>query len=72
MAAFSEAVLPPYAASDERLLFSVASSIGSLCRFSGPPLSDRGIRLLTALAGGDRPAVVRSRARAEIASVSGK
>lgn len=72
IAAFAAAITPPYAASDERLLFSVAASIGALCRFSGPPLSDQGIRLLTVLAGGDRPASVRSRARAEIASVSGK
>ena len=35
---------------DGRLLSALAEAIGRLCRFSGPPLSDPGIRLLVTIA----------------------
>lgn len=68
MDAFAQAVFPPQPIREERLLIAVASSIGALCRFSGPPLSEQGIRVLVALSSADRPAVVRKRARAEMES----
>ncbi|MDR2491753.1 MAG: PQQ-binding-like beta-propeller repeat protein [Spirochaetaceae bacterium] len=37
-------------AKDGRLLSALAEAIGRLCRFSGPPLSDPGIRLLVTIA----------------------
>ncbi len=69
MAAFAAAVLPPRAVRDERVLVSVAGAVGALCRFSGPPLSDAGVRLLVALSSDDRPPAVRSRAREELATL---
>ncbi len=67
---FALAVRPPEPERDERLLTAIAASIGSLCRFSGPPLSDRGVKLLVALSGADKPSVVRNRARAELESLA--
>jgi outer membrane protein assembly factor BamB len=54
---------------DEQTLTAVASAIGALCRFSGPPLSGSGLRLLALLEREFMPAMVRSRARREIASL---
>ena len=54
---------------DEQTLSAAASAIGSLCRFSGPPLSDSGIRLLNMLEREFMPSRVRSQARQEIASL---
>ncbi|MFA6504487.1 MAG: HEAT repeat domain-containing protein, partial [Treponemataceae bacterium] len=70
LAVFAQAVFPPEPVRDERLLLSIASSIGAVCRFSGPPLSDQGIRLLVYLSSADRPAVVRNRARVELESLT--
>jgi outer membrane protein assembly factor BamB len=72
MEAFAEAVFPPVPMRDERLLFSTASSIGALCRFSGPPLSDMGIRLLVSLSSPDRPSIVRSKAQRELTLMMAK
>jgi outer membrane protein assembly factor BamB len=57
------------AAGDEQVLIATASAIGALCRFSGPPLSDSGVRLLGVLSSDYMPAAVRSRARREIAGL---
>jgi outer membrane protein assembly factor BamB len=54
---------------DERVLRSVAAAIGSLCRFSGPPLSDSGLKLLGIMERDFMPAAVRAQARQEIASL---
>ncbi|MDR1144077.1 MAG: PQQ-binding-like beta-propeller repeat protein [Spirochaetaceae bacterium] len=51
---------------DEQVLTATAGAIGSLCRFSGPPLSDSGVKLLGILERDFMPAKVRSRARQEI------
>ncbi|MDR2663630.1 MAG: PQQ-binding-like beta-propeller repeat protein [Treponema sp.] len=51
---------------DEQVLAATAGAIGSLCRFSGPPLSDSGIKLLGILERDFMPAKVRARARQEI------
>jgi outer membrane protein assembly factor BamB len=67
--AFTALIFPPVPYGDEQVLAATASAAAALCRFSGPPLSDRGIRLLVALAGEDRPRMVRERARRELASL---
>jgi len=54
---------------DAQILTAAASAIGSLCRFSGPPLSESGLRLLVIMQQEFMPAMVRSQARHEIASL---
>ncbi|MDR2630876.1 MAG: PQQ-binding-like beta-propeller repeat protein [Spirochaetaceae bacterium] len=54
---------------DERVLAAVAAATGALCRFSGPPLSDAGAKILTTLSGGDYPPIVRKQAEQEIKSL---
>jgi outer membrane protein assembly factor BamB len=67
--AFTNAVFPPVPLRDEQVLTAVAAAAGALCRFSGPPLSDTGVKLLTALSAGDRPPVVKNQARRELDSL---
>jgi outer membrane protein assembly factor BamB len=64
--AFSNAIFPPGSLRDEQALVSVAAAAGAICRFSGPPLSDAGVRILTSLAGPDRPLPVRNQAEREL------
>jgi outer membrane protein assembly factor BamB len=54
------------AAQDERVLTAIAAAAGALCRFSGPPLSEAGLRILNALAENDYTAAVQDQARQEI------
>jgi len=54
---------------DEQILVAIASATGALCRFSGPPLSETGIRILNLLTAGYLPPAVRRRASAEISSL---
>jgi outer membrane protein assembly factor BamB len=51
---------------DEQVLTAVAAATGALCRFSGPPLSAAGVKILVALSGSEYPPAVRNRARGEI------
>ena len=51
------------------VLAATAAAAGALCRFSGPPLSASGIRLLVALGQDGGPLSVQKRARAELASL---
>jgi outer membrane protein assembly factor BamB len=67
--AFSSLIFPPVPYRDEQVLTATAAATGALCRFSGPPLSSTGIRLLVVLSGDDRPRVVRERARQELATL---
>ena len=66
---FTFSIFPPSPLRDEQALAAVAAATGAICRFSGPPLSEPGIQLLTALAAGDRPPAVRNRAEREIVSL---
>jgi outer membrane protein assembly factor BamB len=50
MAAFAALVFPQIPGRDERVMASIAAATGALCRFSGPPLSQEGTRVLTAIA----------------------
>jgi outer membrane protein assembly factor BamB len=54
---------------DEQVLTATALAIGSLCRFSGPPLSDSGVKLLGILERDFMPAKARAQAKREIASM---
>jgi hypothetical protein len=51
---------------DERLLLAMAAATGSLCRFSGPLISGRGVKILVTLTGGEYPPEVRKAARQEL------
>ncbi|MDR2028908.1 MAG: PQQ-binding-like beta-propeller repeat protein [Treponema sp.] len=70
--AFTAAVSSPSPLRDEQVLVSVAAAAGALCRFSGPPLSDAGVKLLVVLAGKDRPQLVQRAARRELDSLRGE
>jgi len=67
--AFENAILPPLRIMDETVLSSLATATGALCRFSGPPLSDAGVRILTVLSVYDRMPIARNQARRELASL---
>ena len=54
---------------DEMLVYAVISTAGALCRFSGPPLAELSIRILTILSSGTQPAVIRKQAEKELASL---
>ena len=67
--AFENAVYPPYPLRDEKVMVTLAAAVGALCRFSGPPLSDAGVRLLTALSASGNPPSVQRRAQKEIGTL---
>ncbi|MCL2764083.1 MAG: PQQ-binding-like beta-propeller repeat protein [Treponema sp.] len=54
---------------DESVLTAIASATGALCRFSGPPLSETGIRILHLLAAANQPPLTRRQANAELVSL---
>jgi outer membrane protein assembly factor BamB len=66
---FSGAVFRTGFPEDDQVLRAVAAATGALCRFSGPPLSEGGIRILIALNSSDRSNLVRSQARRELESL---
>ncbi|MDR1986672.1 MAG: PQQ-binding-like beta-propeller repeat protein [Treponema sp.] len=67
--AFSRGIYPPAHVTDEQTLIAIAGAVGALCRFSGPPLSQTGIPLLVALAGYEKPPLVRKQALQQILSL---
>jgi outer membrane protein assembly factor BamB len=54
---------------DEQVLIAITSATGELCRFSGPPLSGTGIKILNLLSGSAQPSIVRNNANRELASL---
>jgi len=54
---------------DEQVLSAVASATGALCRFSGPPLSEPGVRILTLLTSSAQPSSTRRQAARELESL---
>jgi len=54
---------------DEQILIAVASATGALCRFSGPPLSETGIKILNLLGASNQPPIVRKHAQIELSSL---
>jgi len=67
--AFAGAVSPAAPAKDEQVLAAVASATGALCRFSGPPLSDMGVKILGMLTSSGQPRIAQRRAQSEMASL---
>jgi outer membrane protein assembly factor BamB len=67
--AFTNAIFPLAPLRDEQALSAVAAATGAICRFSGPPLSEAGVRILAALSTPDRPPIVRNTAERELRSL---
>ena len=66
---FTNMIYPPGPSQDDRVLLAIASAIGALCRFSGPPLSETGAKLLAGLQDGRRSLAVQRRAREELSTM---
>ena len=56
-------------AKEDQILTAIASTTGALCRFSGPPLSEIGIRILNMITAANHPQVARRQANRELASL---
>ena len=54
---------------DEQVLHAISTATGALCRFSGPPLSETGIKILNLLSSDNQPPVVRRQAQSELSSL---
>jgi len=54
---------------DGHILTAIASATGALCRFSGPPLGEIGIRILNMIAAANQPQNARRQAARELASL---
>jgi len=52
-----------------QVLSAIASATGALCRFSGPPLSETGVRILTLLSAETQPRSISDLAKSEIESI---
>jgi hypothetical protein len=57
---------------DDQILTSIALATGALCRFSGPPLSETGIKILNMLCTRDQPSPARKQAKIELDSLNGR
>jgi outer membrane protein assembly factor BamB len=66
---FTAAIYTPFLVREEQLMSAIASAAGALCRFSGPPLSDTGVKILTVLSGDTLTPSVRARARRELDTI---
>jgi len=54
---------------NDAILIALAQATGALCRFSGPPLSGTGVRILSLLNAANHPQIVRKQASRELASL---
>jgi outer membrane protein assembly factor BamB len=54
---------------NDQILTAIASATGALCRFSGPPLSETGIRILHLLSADHQPPNVNRQAKIELTSL---
>jgi len=54
---------------NEILLLALTQATGTLCRFSGPPLSEIGIKILNILNAPNQPSIVRRQANKELSSL---
>jgi outer membrane protein assembly factor BamB len=68
LAAFTAQVFPLIPGRDARVMAAIAAATGALCRFSGPPLSQDGTRLLSAIASLG-PSYAQAVARRELQSL---
>jgi len=69
LSAFAALLHPSTGLKPPALLEAVAAAVGALCRFSGPPLSGEGVRLLGILAAPGQDDRVRKAARRELFSL---
>jgi outer membrane protein assembly factor BamB len=69
MQAFLAAVTVGEPGSNEQFFISVAAATGALCRFSGPPLSGTGTRILVMLSDPGQRSAVQRQARRELESL---
>jgi outer membrane protein assembly factor BamB len=67
--AFQAAVTEGEPALNEQFFLSVAVATGALCRFSGPPLSGTGVRILVLLSDPGQRTAVQRHARRELQSL---
>jgi outer membrane protein assembly factor BamB len=54
---------------DEQVLSAITTATAALCRFSGPPLSETGIKILNLLNADNQPPIVRRHAQKELYSL---
>jgi outer membrane protein assembly factor BamB len=66
---FQYSILQTSILRNEQILTAITSSVGALCRFSGPPLTETGIRILNLLTENAYSASIRRQASREIASL---
>jgi outer membrane protein assembly factor BamB len=64
--AFFDAVSSGTGLKDEQALLALAAAAGALCRFSGPPLSHTGVKILNLLTGPGQSPAVQRQARREL------
>jgi outer membrane protein assembly factor BamB len=67
---FLQSLIYDGSAKNDQILTSIAQATGALCRFSGPPLSETGIKILNMLCTADQPPPARRQARKELASLN--
>jgi outer membrane protein assembly factor BamB len=67
--AFMVAISPAALSRNEQVLIAVAAATGALCRFSGPPLSDTGVKILTLISASTQPKTAQQQAQRELASL---
>jgi len=69
---FLQSIVYDGSAKNDQILTSIALATGALCRFSGPPLSETGIKILNMLCTSDQPPPARRQAKIELDSLNGK
>ncbi|MDR3148063.1 MAG: PQQ-like beta-propeller repeat protein [Treponema sp.] len=67
--AFSDLVLSS-TLREEQVMSAIISTTGILCRYSGPPISETGIRILSNLSSPNRPNFIRNLAKQELENLS--
>jgi outer membrane protein assembly factor BamB len=55
---------------NDQILTSIALATGALCRFSGPPLSETGVKILNTLCTSNQPPPARKQAKKELDSLN--
>ena len=68
---FLQSIVYDGSVKDDQIMTSIASATGALCRFSGPPLSETGVKILNMLCTSDQPPPARRQAKKELDSLNG-
>jgi outer membrane protein assembly factor BamB len=69
---FLQSIVYDGSAKNDQILTSIALATGALCRFSGPPLSETGVKILNMLCTPEQPPPARRQAKIELDSLNGK